>query len=189
MIEKHHQYSLSLKVCAEITCVDQRMALCLYLKVTTLLWSAQQQKLWGGLRFDQKDLVKDKAVSGAAEAIKMKVWLKKEPMLWSPFLWSIYIEQTPSDGWAEPEHLRGQAMNEDANGRKKKLKPLVTLSTPRGPWCRTLSLRTSRTQPLHLSSPSAHITSRPSTFSSRQTFDSLCRTEEMTTDRCALLRG
>lgn len=50
-------------------------------------------------------------------------------------------------------------MNEDANGRKGKLKPLVTLSTPQRPWCRTLSLSISRTQPLYLSIPLACITS------------------------------
>lgn len=50
-------------------------------------------------------------------------------------------------------------MNEDANGRRAKLKPLVILSTPSRLWCRTLSLSTSRTQPLCLSIPLACITS------------------------------
>lgn len=101
----------------------------------------------------------------------------------------IHIYWAKGEWWLSGDCSTSAAlqMNEDANGGRGKLKSLVTLSTPQRPWCGTLSLSTSRTQPLCLSVPLARITSRPSTFSSRQTLDSLCRAEPMTTDRCALL--
>lgn len=89
----------------------------------------------------------------------------KELLLWSCFLWSIYIEQRESDGWvgtAAPQWpRRWMKMQMEGGG---KLKPLVSLSAPLRLWCGTLSLSTSRTQPLRLHVPLACIATRPFTF-------------------------
>lgn len=69
-----------------------------------------------------------------------------------------------------------------------KLKPLVSLSAPLRLWCGTLSLSTSRTQPLRLHVPLACFATRPFTFFffflPGQTLDSLCCAEPMTRGRC-----
>lgn len=110
--------------------------------------------------------MKDKVVKAWAETIKKSV-AANELLLWSCFLWSIYIEQRESDGWvgtAAPQWP--PQMNEDANGgRGGKLKPLVSLSAPLRLRCGTLSLSTSRTRLLCLHVPLACIATRPFTFS------------------------
>lgn len=124
-----------------------------------------------------KETMKDKVVKAWAEAIKRKYDCKRAGVV---ILFPvIHIYWAKGEWWLSGDCSTSVAlqMNEDANGGRGKLKPLVTLSTPRRPWCRTLSLSTSRTQPLCLSIPSARAASRPSTFSSRQTLDSLCCVE------------
>lgn len=134
--------------------------------------------------------MKDEVVKAGAEAIKKKKKKYDFKRAGVVILFSvIHIYWAKGEWWLSGDCSTSvaQQMNEDANGGRGKLKPLVTLSTPQRPWCRTLSFTTSRTQSFCLSVPLACVTSRPSTFSSRQTLDSLCRGEPMTRDRCALL--
>lgn len=151
-----------------------------------------EQLVWSALKTLKKSQIPPR------KAWKTKLWKLEQRLLKRDFKSAgvvilfpvIHIYWAKGEWWLSGDCSTSvaQQMNEDANRGRGKLKPLVTLSTPQRPWCRTLSLSTSRTQPLCLSVPLASITSRPSTFSSRQTPDALCWAEPMRRDRCALLR-
>lgn len=178
---------------AAITSRGHRMALWLYLLTHKGFLLSDQQ---------EKTLKKSQISPPPRKPWKTKLWrleprrLKKKSMtvkelvLWSCFLWSIYIEQRESDGWvgtAAPQWPCRWMKMQMAGGRGEVKAFSDAKHTPEAlVQNASASAHQGRSPPP--TQPTARITSRPSTFSSRQTLDSFCRAEPTTRDRCALLR-
>ncbi len=136
-----------------------------------------------------KETMKDKVVKAGAEAIKIKYDCKRAAVV---ILFPvIHIYWAKGEWWLSGDCTTSVAlqMNEDARKREGEVKAFRdTKHTPEAPGAECSASAHQGHSPLRLSVPSACITSRPSTFSSRQTLDSLCCAAPMTRDRCALLR-